>query len=108
MGEEDRVPTKRLQAYFLHTPVPKSTLFVTRPKNSAEIEPLGAPRANGHHRPVGVPRNKTFCRTRELQAVNEIDTSPKVVARRIPRNRSAVAELVGQAAGAKAAAWLSA
>ena len=34
-----------IQAYFLHTPVPKSTLFVTRPKNSAEIEPWGAPRA---------------------------------------------------------------
>ena len=34
-----------LQAYFLHTPVPESTLFVTRRKNSAEIEPWGAPRA---------------------------------------------------------------
>ena len=34
-----------LQACFLHTPVPKSTLFLTRPKNSAEIEPWGAPMA---------------------------------------------------------------
>jgi len=43
-----------------------------------------------------------------LQAVNEIDTSRKVVARGTKRNRSAVAKLVGQAADAKAAAWLSA
>ena len=39
------IGTILLQAYFLHTPVPESTLFVTRRKNSAEIEPWGAPRA---------------------------------------------------------------
>ena len=67
-----RVEPRLLQAYFLHTPVPKSTLFVTRRKNSAEIEPWGASRVKGHHRPVSVPRNKTFCRTRDHVAVNNI------------------------------------
>jgi len=35
----------RLQAYFLHTPVPESTLFVTPVLDPSEIEPWGAPRA---------------------------------------------------------------
>ena len=66
------LPGAEVQAYFLHTPVPESTLFVTRRKNSAEIEPWGASRVKGHHRPVSVPRNKTFCRTWDQLAVNKI------------------------------------
>ena len=80
---------EEIQAYFLHTPVPESTLFVTRRKNSAEIEPCVCVRWASFRRAHldrqgvatrGLPRGELRRRVRDRGAAGAAAMPPAVAA----------------------------